>query len=138
MKPASGLLQGQLIFVDMVVKANLPLATMDKITKAVQQAFPDSAVASKFQCRRLKGSVMIKESAAIHTSNLAERMRSEPFTVSTDGSYDRGNTKLFPLVVQTVDSDLTVRSDVFSVPAIEGSATGKKNVLILVFKTSDL
>ena len=116
--------RAELIFLDMVVEANLPLATMDKITKAVQQAFPDSAVASKFQCGRLKGTAMIKENATMHTSNLAERMRSGPFTVSTDGSKDHGNTKLFPLVVRTVDSDLTVRSDVFSVPAIEGSATG--------------
>ena len=97
----------------MVIESNLPLSVMDKFTKVVKIAFPDSEIASKFHCGRSKASCLVdlKESAAIHVVQLADRMKVGPFTVSTDESNDRGSTKLLSFHL------CGLWSDVFSVPA---------------------
>lgn len=87
--------------------------------------FPDSKIAKDYKCARSKGTAIVKEMSAKITLSLGERMKRLPFTISTDGSNDKGGAKLFPLVVRTVDPDtMEVRSDALSVPSIQGSATG--------------
>lgn len=82
--------------------------------------FPDSKIATNFKCGRSKGTAIAKEIAAKTTLDLADRMKRLPFTISTDGSNDRGEEKLFPLVVRTFNPDTKeVRSDALSVPSIE-------------------
>ena len=100
--------------------------------------FPDSKIAKSFQCARSKGTAIAKEMSALTTLRLVERMKSQPFTISTDGSNDKGGEKLFPLFVRTVNPDtMEVRSDALSVPAIEGSATGEyTHQCLLLFSRS--
>lgn len=86
--------------------------------------FRDSETAQKFRCGRTKATNIVKEIGAMTTNSIAERMKKQPFTLSTDGSNDKGGTKMFPLVVRTVDEDGAVNSDVLAVPVCEGSATG--------------
>ena len=118
--------------VDLAIELNLPLAAMDKITKGVKAMFHDSKIAKDFQCSRSKSTAIVKEMAATTTLQLAERMQKMPFTISTDGSNDRGSEKLFPLVVRTVCPDSNeVRSDALSVPVLEGSATGKLEIFFI-------
>ena len=57
--------RAELTILDMVIESNLPLSVMDKFTKVVKIAFPDSEIASKFHCGRSKASCFVKESAAI-------------------------------------------------------------------------
>ncbi|KAK7504777.1 hypothetical protein BaRGS_00003805 [Batillaria attramentaria] len=118
-------IRAETMMVDLVVELNLPMAALDRLSKGVKLMFPDSDIAKQFQCARSKGTAIVKEMAAQTTLGLAERMKKQPFTISTDGSNDKGGQKLFPLVVRTVDPHTKeVRSDALAVPAIEGSATG--------------
>lgn len=118
-------IRSETLMVELAVELNLPMAAMDKISKGVKKAFPDSIIAKNFQCARSKSTAIVKEIAAKTTLSLAERMKTLPFTISTDGSNDKGGATLFPLIVRTIDPDTKeVRSDALSVPAIEGSATG--------------
>ena len=125
-------MRAETYFVDAVVEMNLPMASLDTFSKLVKKAFRDSKIAQSFQCARSKGTAVAKELAAKITLALAERMKLGPFTLSTDGSNDSGSSKLFPLVVRTVNPDTEeVRSDALSVPAIEGSAS-RENIFRLV------
>ncbi|KAK2174672.1 hypothetical protein NP493_781g00014 [Ridgeia piscesae] len=102
------------------------------LTVSFQQTKPldaaveiDSTIARKFHCGRSKATALIKEMAGNTKTSLAERMRTRPFTQSTDGSDD-GGSKQFPLVVRSVvPTSLEVRSDVLSMPVFRGSATGE-------------
>ena len=57
-------------------------------------------------------------------SNLIDRMKSGPVSISTDGSNDE-KSKQFPLVVRTVGQDGLVNSELLAVPVVKGSATGE-------------
>lgn len=117
--------RAEVTMVDLCVDLNLPMSALDKFSKAFRTIFRDSKIAKNFQCARTKGTAIVKEMAALTTLELADRMKSGCFTLSTDGSNDKGGEKLFPLVVRTIDpKSLEVRSDALSVPATTGSATG--------------
>lgn len=118
-------IRAEVMLVDLVTDMNLPIASLDKLNKALPSLFPDSKIAKQLQCGRSKGTAILKEISRKTTISIADRLKTQPFTVSTDGSNDAGTSKLFPLVVRTYDpEDLTVRSEVLSLPKCEGSATG--------------
>ena len=121
-----GSIRAEVMLVDFVTELNLPFSSLDKFTKVLPAMFPDSKIAKGLQCGRSKGTAILKEISAKTTVSIAKRLKTQPFTVSTDGSNDVGTNKLFPLVVRTYDSDLTVRSEVLALPKCDGSATGKK------------
>ncbi|KAK0050591.1 hypothetical protein Bpfe_019928 [Biomphalaria pfeifferi] len=124
-KKNTDVIKAEVMLVDLVTELNLPLATLDKFTKAFKLMFKDD-IAKDFQCGRSKGTAIVKEIAAKTTLSLAERMKMYPFTISTDGSNDCGSCKLFPIVVRTVDPNTKlVNSDLLSIPVCEGSATGE-------------
>ncbi|KAK7491635.1 hypothetical protein BaRGS_00017088 [Batillaria attramentaria] len=72
----------------LIAEMNMPLQMADTLTSAMKAVFPDSAIARGLKCGRSKATAMIKEMAAQAASGLQERMRSGPFTISTDGSND--------------------------------------------------
>ena len=109
--------------------SNLPLSAADKLMQTLKM-FLDSEIAHGLQCGRSKATAMLQELAADSKMTLAQRMKNGPFTVSTDGSNDAGS-KLFLIVVRTVDKTSAVRSDVLSVPQCEGPATGR-NIFNLI------
>ena len=41
------------MFMELIVKMNLPMTTADIITKTVKSAFPDSPIAQKYECGRI-------------------------------------------------------------------------------------
>ena len=76
------------------------------------------------KCGRNKATALLKELAHMTRGELADRMRSGPFTISTDGSNDE-TSKQFPLVIRTVDSKTkAVNSELLSIPICNDSATG--------------
>lgn len=86
---------------------------------------------SAMKCGRNKATAIICDLADITKTTLAERMRTGPFTVSTDGSND-DMSKQFPLVVRTLDpSTLTVNSELLSIPVCNEAATGILNKQII-------
>ena len=58
---------------------------------------------------------------------VAEKMRTQPFTLATDGSHDRqSDTQLYPIVVRLYDASLGRITDVvLSVPSCTTSCTGE-------------
>lgn len=118
-------IRAEVMLVDLVTELNLPLSSLDTFNKALPKMFPDSKIAQNVQCGRSKGTAILKEISAKTSTAIADKLKQQPFTISTDGSTDAGDSKLFPLVVRTYDPDtLIVRSEVLAVPKIEGSATG--------------
>ena len=131
-KKSNDVIKAEVMLVDLVTELNLPLASLDNFSKAFKLMFKEDKVAKQFQCGRSKGTAIVKEIAAKSTMSLALRMKSSPFTISTDGSNDLGSCKLFPIVVRTVNPDLQlVTSDLLSVPVCEGPATGENIVQLL-------
>lgn len=118
----SDVIRAEVMLVEIITELNLPFTALDTFTKACKVMFKDSKIAQKLQCGRSKGTAIIKEIAAKETLRQADRLRLQPFTLSTDGSNDSGSKKLFPLVMRTFDEDLQVRSEVLAIPACEGSA----------------
>ena len=77
------------------------MAALDKFSKGLPAMFHDSKIAKDFGCSRGKGTAIVKEMAAKSTMSLADRMKHHPFTISTHGSNDKGDTKLFLLIVRS-------------------------------------
>lgn len=124
-------IRAEVMMVDLITEVNLPISLLDKITPALKLMFKDSAIAKKFQCTRSKGTAIIKEIAAQTVWAIGDRLKSQPFTISTDGSNDSGSQKMYPLVVRTYDkTSLLVRSELLSLAVCEGSGTGKLNVSV--------
>lgn len=82
----------------------------------------------EMKCGRNKATAMIAEMATIQQKSLEERMKSGPFTISTDGSNDN-ISKQYPMVVRTIDPNSgLVNSELLSVPICTESATGELNI----------
>ncbi|GFO30261.1 conserved oligomeric Golgi complex subunit 2 [Plakobranchus ocellatus] len=94
-------------------------------TALIRSMCPDFAIAKDLKCARSKASALAKEMSVAAKESLVARMKTGPFTISTDGSNDMEKGKLFPLVVRTV-SDEGVKSEVLSVLELHDSATGKR------------
>jgi hypothetical protein len=83
-------------------------------------------------CGRNKSTILVKELAHKISHTLAERMKSGPFTLSTDGSNDE-KSKQYPVVIRTLDMKSgSVNSDLLSVPICEGSASGNIHTRFIV------
>lgn len=96
------------------VNIQFPMALMTKTM----------SILSALKCCRMKATAMIKEMAAQTSTALVNRMRSGPYSLSTDGSND-AESKQYPLVIRTVAESGLVTSEVLSVPVCKGSSSGK-------------
>lgn len=77
------------------------------------------------KCGRNKTTAILHDLAYMARSDLSKRMRSGPFSISTDGSND-DTSKQFPLVIRSINpATMAVNSELLSVPVCNGSATGK-------------
>ena len=113
-----------------LMDSNLPLSATNKFTKTLKEMFLDSELACGLQHQHSKATAMLQELAEDSKTTLAQQMKDRPFTVSMDGSNDT-ESKLFPIVVQTVNRTSAVKSDILSVPQCEGPATGR-NIFSLI------
>ena len=79
------------------------------------------------QCGRSKATAIIQEMAQEEAAAIAERMRTGPYTVSTDGSNDCGTgSKQFPLVVRAINKETgLIESQLLALPVCNGPATGR-------------
>ena len=85
---------------ELLVHHNLPFTAADTFTKAVKRMFPDSQIAKELQCGRKKATGLVNGVPAVEMRqiDIVTRMKSQVFTVSTDGSND-DRSKQFPIVV---------------------------------------
>ena len=51
--------------VDLVIDLNLPMSSLDKLSKGMKKMFHDSKIGKSFQCARSKGTAFAKEMSAL-------------------------------------------------------------------------
>lgn len=85
------------------------------------------------KCCRNKATAVIKEVAKTAKESLVQRMKSQPYTISTDGSND-SNSKQYPIVVRCLNPETNeVTSELLSLAICNGSATGNRIKAILYY-----
>ncbi|KAK1903218.1 Light-independent protochlorophyllide reductase subunit B [Dissostichus eleginoides] len=88
-----------------MVEHNVPFAVADHFSPLLKECFKDSPTAQNYKCARTKTSCIINEAVAPHfRKELVMKMRTNPFTLITDGSNDTGREKMNPLTVRVYDS----------------------------------
>ena len=51
--------------VDLVIDLNLPMSSLDKLSKSMKKMFHDSNIGKSFECARSKGTAIAKEMSAL-------------------------------------------------------------------------
>ena len=51
--------------VDLVIDLDLPMSSLDKLSKGMKKMFHDSKIGKSFQCARSKGTAIAKEMSAL-------------------------------------------------------------------------
>ncbi|GFN83339.1 connexin 27.5 [Plakobranchus ocellatus] len=104
---------------------NLPLSAMDHLTGLLKNIFPDSKIAQGIKCGRSKATELVKTVAAERTEKLVKKMKSQPFSISTDGSNDSGAGQLYPIVIKTFDDVCgQVLTQLLCLATCNGASTG--------------
>ncbi|KAJ8868818.1 hypothetical protein PR048_030359 [Dryococelus australis] len=99
-------INGELLFTTFLVEHNLPLACRDHAGQLLKKMFPDSKISSKYGCARTKTGALIRSLTISTDENITETMKSQPFSLATDGSNDINDTKLYPIVVSYFDMEI--------------------------------
>lgn len=83
---------------------NIPIAFADHLSPLFRNIFPDSEIAKGYSCARTKTTCIVNGALAKSLQqSLIEQMKSEPFSLATDGSNDSGLQKMNPLTVRYFD-----------------------------------
>ena len=83
---------------------DVPIAITDHLSPLFRDIFPDSEVAKLYSCARTKTTCILNGALAMDLQkSLVEHMKSEPFSLATDGSNDSGLQKMNPLTVRFFD-----------------------------------
>ena len=101
---AMHVMRAEAMMPDMIVSLNLPITAKDTFNKVLKKAFPDSAIASDYECGRSKTTELIKVMAKVTRESLAEKMKAGPYSLSSDGSNDQ-RLKQFPVVITVPGND---------------------------------
>jgi hypothetical protein len=119
-------IKAETMMTEVIVNCNMPLSVADVFTKTLKAAFPDSAIAKKYECGRSKTTALVKELARDEKCKTVVHMIDGPFSLATDGSNDQRN-KQFPVVVNTSNLTDGVKAKLLSVPVIPAKtgATGR-------------
>ena len=85
---------------------NIPIAVADHLSPLFKNIFPDSEIAKAYACARTKTTCILNGALAkSFRTSLIEQMKTEPFSLATDGSNDSGLQKMNPLTVPYFDSN---------------------------------
>ena len=96
-------MKGELLFTNFLIEHNLPLATADHAGPLFWKMFPDSKIAEKYSRARTKTTALNNMLADENNKDLVTKLKQQPFSLSTDGSNDKGATTLYPIVVRYYD-----------------------------------
>jgi len=87
-----------------VAHHNIPIAVSDHLSPLFKDIFPDSQIAKAYSCAPTKSACIINGALAKELQkSLIEVMKSNPFSLATDGSNDSGLNKMNPLTVRIFD-----------------------------------
>ncbi|WAR15697.1 LOW QUALITY PROTEIN: hypothetical protein MAR_005802 [Mya arenaria] len=91
-----------------LVEHNLPYLVADHPTALVKKAFPDSAIAQKYSCKRTKST---------HIQSVEKLCRENMFRIMIDESNDRGDNKLLAVLVRMHDNVVQrVKTRILGIP----------------------
>lgn len=125
-------IQAETLFTEFIIEHNLPLAVADHASRIFRKMFPDSEIAKKYGCGRTKTSYIVETLAMDTQQNIVEVLRTHPFSMSTDGSTDYEDVKLYPICVRFCDpSTGKVKSVIFSLEECNEPSTGENIFKIL-------
>ena len=128
---ALDIIKAETLMCEFLVHHNLPFSAADTLIKMYPRMFPDSKIASNMKCGRMKTTAIVKEMASMQMTDLATRMRNQPFSLATDGGND-ADKKVFPVVVRIQNDSGAVNAELLSLPVCKSeSATGKLAYILL-------
>ena len=110
---------------------NLPLALADQMSDLFTKMFPDSQIAKKYAAGRTKTRGLVQVLADSAESSMTSEIQQKPFSLSTDGSNDKGSEQLYPIVIR-YHNDTKVVTECLTIATTEGSSTGEN-----IFKALD-
>ena len=128
------IVRAETYFTGFLVEHNLPIASSDHVGPLFRKMFPDSKIAAKYSCARTKTAAIVNAMSQHTASIVAEKARTSPFSLATDGSNDGGSDQLYPVLLSLYDDAKgEVVQALLSLPALtEGSSTGEN-----IFKVLD-
>ena len=96
-------------FSGFIAEHNLPFAGADHLAKLTKVSFPDSKVAKSYANGKTKTTCILKRAICPDlTSKFVAKMKSSPFSLSTDGNNDQSLEKINPLTAKLFDEDKLV------------------------------
>jgi hypothetical protein len=99
--------KAEVLFAHFVAEHNLPFTVGDHFAKLAKVMFPDSEIAKKFTCGRLKTTQIVKGAIApVKTEPVVEMCRNQPFSLLIDESNDVGADKNLVILVRLADGTL--------------------------------
>lgn len=83
---------------------NVPIALADHLSPLFRDVFSDSEIAKAYSCARTKATCILNGAVGQYFQmSLVDKMKTEPFSLATDGSNDSGLQKMNSLTVRISD-----------------------------------
>ncbi len=132
-------LRAELKMAVLTANNNIPLAFHDKLSPTIRSVFPDSKVASNYHSASTKAMCLLNLAVApLLIEKLVESMRTQPFSLSTDGSNDSGLQKMNPATVRMYDLQNDCISTRFFNMCVTSSSTAESIYSSLNSKLEEL
>ena len=100
----SKVLNAEVMVTNFIVQHNLPIATADHLGQLFKNIFPDSKIASSYDCAKTKTFSILNEAFAPQChSYVVDHCKTHPYGVGHDGSNDTGIQKMNPVAIRIFD-----------------------------------
>lgn len=103
-------INAETLFTNFLVEHNISIAVAEHTGPLFRKMFPDSAIAKQYSCSRTKTSHVITCLANNDADLLTSKLKTQPFSIATDGSTDMDSVKLYPVLIKTFASLLNLFS----------------------------
>jgi hypothetical protein len=78
----------EVLFTEFLIEHSIPFTVADHAGALFRRMFPDSQIARKYGCGRTKTACIIEALVKEDSENIADVIKSSPFSIATDGSND--------------------------------------------------
>lgn len=123
----NSVIKAECLMTNFLIEHNLPISMSDHITPLMKAMFPDSSIASSYSCKQTKSSFITHTMAEECQKQMSELIKSNPFSLSTDGSSDRGaENQLYPMVIRFYGPQIgRILTGLLALPPCTGASTGE-------------
>ncbi|KAJ8036899.1 Zinc finger MYM-type protein 6 [Holothuria leucospilota] len=97
-------INAEVLCTNFIVEHNISIAVTEHTGPLFRKMFPDSAIAKEYSCSRTKTSQVITCLAKNDADLLTSKLKTQPFSIATDGSTDMDSVKLYPVLIKTFDN----------------------------------